>query len=78
MNPITKKYLERKKELGRSIFESTQKSDILATLEAVKGIIEEQKTYTGGSSVNEKDRRINKSNLLRFIEEAEEEILKVK
>ena len=60
----------------QDIVSSFQKSDILSVLDVIEKEIKESKTYTGCSSVEEKDDRINKHDLLQFVKEAKDEIIK--
>jgi hypothetical protein len=63
---------------GLEMIKSFSTTSTIEILEAVKELIENQKIYTGGSSVNEKDKRINKTDLLSHLQEAIDLITNVK
>jgi len=71
-------FIEQQKEMARKLISTgvvteeevdTLTSQIIKnTLEEVGRMVEGMRTFTGGSSVNEKDKRVNKAQVLEILD----------
>ncbi len=63
------KYAEVEIEKIKAFIQSKISEAIAAERKELREKVEGMKTYTGGSSVNEKDKRVNKQEVLSLLEE---------